>query len=57
MTLPDHGNVQAIVDGITEEGYLRTRSTADAATTYELQPDGNSFDLMKNMIARKLPPP
>ena len=45
------------MDGITEEGYLRTRSTADAATTYELQPDGNSFDLMKNMIARKLPPP
>ena len=54
VTLQEHGGVTATIEGISDQGFLRTRSTQPPHDRYEHQPDGNSFDIMKNMIARKV---
>jgi biotin--protein ligase len=52
------------IEGIDEHGYLRARAVdeglrgllypaASAARTFLLQPDGNSFDMMRKLIHRK----
>ncbi|KAL3898457.1 MAG: hypothetical protein SGCHY_002725 [Lobulomycetales sp.] len=45
------------IDNVTVSGLdLKSgllRATADDATEYLLQPDGNSFDMMKGLIKRK----
>ena len=45
-------NEEATVTGIDEYGYLcvRTRNTGEELT---LQPDGNSFDITRNLIVMK----
>jgi hypothetical protein len=56
VTLADHGGIAAMVEGLSAAGYLCTRATAPPHTRYEHQPDGNSFDMMRNMIVRKAAP-
>lgn len=60
VTLSDHNNVRAIVKGITQDyGMLIAHelvSGSDTQTTgnvYHLQPDGNSFDIFRGLIAKK----
>ena len=52
VKLSHHGNVEAVITGIDEYGYLLVRSRKDGAQL-SLQPDGNSFDIMKGLIAMK----
>ena len=51
MTLKDHNNIEANVLGIDDFGYLQVQ-TRDGEVI-SLQPDGNSFDMMSNMISIK----
>ncbi|TPX49284.1 hypothetical protein SeMB42_g02674 [Synchytrium endobioticum] len=51
VVLEAHGNAQAVITGIDSSGLLRC--VGDNQQEYLLQPDGNSFDMMKGMIARK----
>ena len=51
MTLQDHKNIEANVLGIDDFGYLKVQ-TRDGEII-SLQPDGNSFDMMTNMISIK----
>ena len=44
--------MEAVITGIDEYGYLLVRSRKDGARL-SLQPDGNSFDIMKGLIAMK----
>lgn len=45
-------NEFVIVEGLDEHGYLRVRSKT-SGQIYSLQPDGNSFDMMSNLIRFK----
>jgi biotin-[acetyl-CoA-carboxylase] ligase BirA-like protein len=45
--------VQARICGITPDGFLQAIDIHDSNQTYELQPDGNRFDLMQSMIVKK----
>ena len=54
MTLQDRGGVTATIEGISDQGFLRTRSVAAPFEVFDHQPDGNSFDIMKNLVARKV---
>ena len=51
VTLKDHNNIEANVLGIDDFGYLQVQ-TRDGEVI-SLQPDGNSFDMMTNMISIK----
>lgn len=52
MTTPD-GNVKDVtIIGIDEYGFLKVKSK-DGSTT-SVQPDGNSFDMLKGLIAPKI---
>ncbi|KAI8818983.1 biotin-protein ligase [Fimicolochytrium jonesii] len=61
VSLQDHDNTRAKIVGIDSGGLLRAVTVADdhseAESTYAreylLQPDGNSFDMMKGLIMRK----
>ena len=54
VTLEQYGGLPVRIEGITAFGYLRCVSLDQSRPgEYELQPDGNSFDLMKNMISIK----
>ena len=45
-----------MVEGLSDQGFLRTRSTTNPADVFEHQPDGNSFDIMRHMIVKKVQP-
>lgn len=52
VTLEKYGNVQAVVQGISSDtGMLIAEDKA--GIKYELQPDGNSFDMLRGLISRK----
>lgn len=54
MTLETHNDQKAKILGITDDfGFLKALKM-DTNEIVELQPDGNSFDMMKNMIGRKI---
>lgn len=54
MTLTTHDNEQAKIKGITSDyGMLEAVSIADPRKRYTLQPDGNSFDMLKGLIVKK----
>ena len=44
---------QVIIKGVTLEGYLVATDVASGARV-ELEPDGNTFDMMRGLIQRKL---
>jgi hypothetical protein len=48
------GCIQQIeIRGLDEDGYLKGRTTDGTNRTISLQPDGNTFDMMKNLISVK----
>ncbi|RUS22490.1 biotin-protein ligase [Endogone sp. FLAS-F59071] len=59
VTLTTHDGVRVRITGITRDfGLLRTVGIEDgdneqAGAEYTLQPDGNSFDMLKGMISKK----
>ncbi|KAI8866400.1 class II aaRS and biotin synthetase [Ramicandelaber brevisporus] len=60
VTLGDHNNQKARIDGISSSyGLLKCVAVDDNGRdliprqVFELQPDGNSFDMMRGLVARK----
>ncbi|ORX51705.1 class II aaRS and biotin synthetase [Hesseltinella vesiculosa] len=54
VTLTTHDNVKAKIVGITSDyGMLEAINEDDKKTRYTLQPDGNSFDMLKGLIIKK----
>ncbi|KAI9362945.1 biotin-protein ligase [Zopfochytrium polystomum] len=51
IVLEDEGNAPAVIKGIDAWGLLE--AVTDNGESILLQPDGNSFDMMKNLISRK----
>lgn len=52
VTLEKYGNINAVVKGISSDtGMLVAEDKA--GIKYELQPDGNSFDMLRGLICRK----
>lgn len=47
--------MQLTVRGLSPSGFLMAQDASGAS--YELTPDGNSLDMMKGLIRRKLPAP
>ncbi|KAI9184310.1 biotin holocarboxylase synthetase [Blastocladiella emersonii ATCC 22665] len=54
VTLAEHAGRRARIVGIDDNGYLRTVAVDDPAAVFVLQPDGNSFDMMRGLISRKV---
>ncbi|SCU99222.1 LAFA_0G22738g1_1 [Lachancea sp. 'fantastica'] len=61
VTLTDHHNVRAKLVGITKDyGLLIAKELASGTNTqftgnlYHLQPDGNTFDIFKGLISKKV---
>ena len=42
-----------VIAGVTDDGYLHGK-TIDGGVPVELEPDGNTFDMMRGLIQRKL---
>ena len=42
-----------VIAGVTDDGYLHGK-TVDGGVPVELEPDGNTFDMMRGLIQRKL---
>jgi biotin--protein ligase len=54
VTLTTHDNEQVKITGITTDyGLLETVSISNPGKKFTLQPDGNSFDMLKGLIVRK----
>lgn len=60
VTLTEHGNSRAMISGITEDyGLLIAKELEPGSDykftgiTFHLQPDGNTFDIFKGLIAKK----
>ncbi|ODV60283.1 biotin--[acetyl-CoA-carboxylase] ligase BPL1 [Ascoidea rubescens DSM 1968] len=58
VTLTTHGNVKARISGITPDWGMLIAEEVDknglrTGKRYELQPDGNSFDMFKGLILKK----
>ncbi|RCH87598.1 biotin holocarboxylase synthetase [Rhizopus azygosporus] len=54
VTLTTHNNEKARIVGITRDyGMLEAVSIDDNRKRYTLQPDGNSFDMLKGLIIKK----
>lgn len=51
VTLESRNNERATMIGLDEFGYLLVKLNDE--TELSLQPDGNSFDMMRNMIVSK----
>jgi hypothetical protein len=51
VVLEDHGGVSAVIIGIDSSGLLK--AVTEKGVMFLLQPDGNSFDMMKGLISRK----
>ena len=45
--------LQVVIAGVTEDGYLHGKTIAGGVRV-ELEPDGNTFDMMRGLIQRKL---
>ena len=45
--------IPLVVEGLTPHGFLR--AVDSTGQTFELHPDGNSFDFFKGLIRKKLP--
>lgn len=43
--------------GLTATGYLQAADVDTPSVSYELHPDGNSFDFLKGLVAQKVIPP
>ncbi|KAJ2617863.1 biotin holocarboxylase synthetase [Coemansia sp. RSA 1365] len=55
VTLADRSYERAKVVGLsTKDGQLQVRSLSSPSTVYNLQPDGNSFDVLQGLISRKV---
>ena len=53
MRLASQGNQEVTILGIDDYGYLRVE-TKGSKEVVSLQPDGNTFDIMKGLIATKI---
>jgi biotin---protein ligase len=54
VTLTTHDMEEVKITGITTDyGLLETVSTSNSNKRFTLQPDGNSFDMLKGLIVRK----
>jgi biotin--protein ligase len=54
VTLTTHDNVRAKIVGITSDyGMLEVVGVDGDKQRYTLQPDGNSFDMLKGLIIKK----
>lgn len=55
MLLGDANNARATIVGVDSSGLLRAvvESGSEAGSEKLLQPDGNSFDMLKGLIGRK----
>ncbi|KAL0096829.1 biotin-protein ligase [Phycomyces blakesleeanus] len=54
VTLTTHDDVRARITGITSDyGMLEAVSLEDSRKKFTLQPDGNSFDMLKGLIIKK----
>ena len=53
MRLASQGNEEVTILGIDSYGYLRVK-TNESKEVLSLQPDGNTFDIMKGLIATKI---
>ena len=51
MRLQSDTGPEATVEGLDENGYLSV--ITQSGSVVSLQPDGNSFDIMKNLIVMK----
>ena len=51
MKLASRGHEEVVIAGIDEYGYLRVQ--CKNGQELSLQPDGNTFDIMKGLIAMK----
>ena len=51
MTLQSEGNILVRVTGLDDYGYLLVETPGGEKIS--VQPDGNSFDMMQNLIAFK----
>jgi biotin--protein ligase len=54
VRLGDQGNLRARITGLDQYGYLQAVSLDKDSQLYTLQPDGNSFDMMRGLIYRKV---
>ncbi|KAG7753479.1 hypothetical protein KL911_002872 [Ogataea haglerorum] len=59
VTLDHPGSPKAVITGISKEFGLLTAKEVDrygnfTGNTYELQPDGNAFDMFRGLISKKL---
>lgn len=52
VTTNDGNTCQATIIGIDEYGFLTVRSQDGAISN--VQPDGNSFDMLKGLVAPKI---
>jgi biotin--protein ligase len=54
VTLTTHDNERVRIIGITSDyGMLEAVSVNDPRKRFTLQPDGNSFDMLKGLITKK----
>lgn len=54
VTLTTHNDEKAKIIGITSDyGMLEAVSINDPKKKFTLQPDGNSFDMLKGLIIKK----
>lgn len=54
VTLTTHDDEKARIVGITSDyGLLEAVSVNDPKKKFTLQPDGNSFDMLKGLILKK----
>ena len=51
MKLASRGHEEVVIVGIDEYGYLRVQ--CKSRQELSLQPDGNTFDIMKGLITMK----
>lgn len=52
VTLEEYGNIKAVIKGISSDyGMLVVRDAS--GSQFELQPNGNSFDMFKSLLKRK----
>jgi len=49
----EEGTIEVVIQGITPSGFLDAKD-AHSEKYYELHPDGNSFDLMRGLIHKKI---
>mmetsp|Transcript_27414 Transcript_27414/g.87856 ORF Transcript_27414/g.87856 Transcript_27414/m.87856 type:complete len:90 (-) Transcript_27414:67-336(-) len=51
--LEESGEVDVVVKGLSKSGFLLAHEGGAAGETYELHPDGNSFDFFQGLVRRK----